>query len=62
MKQLFIYRCTRCCATFSVESLDEKYGPQKQSEALEANGCKVCGKGALELVGPIAVFDLEVTR
>jgi hypothetical protein len=52
-KALFIYRCTRCCALFAVESLDETYGADKQAELLEANDCRVCNKGDVQFVGKI---------
>jgi hypothetical protein len=53
LKTLFIYRCTRCCALFAVESLDEMRGGQKQAELLEANDCRVCDKGEVQFVGKI---------
>lgn len=48
---LYVFRCIRCTATFSLRWKDEKYGEQFQWRALEANPCRVCGKGSVEYVG-----------
>jgi hypothetical protein len=55
MSSLYLFRCDRCCATFSVEDPQEKRGLLTYREQLEANPCPVCHKGSVEYVGYVEV-------
>ncbi len=47
------FRCTRCCAVFVVGRSDETYGGHRQVDLLQANPCRVCGKGSVEPFGDL---------
>ena len=53
---LFIYRCERCGATYSLtehQQFKADKAPGLSRESMEANPCRVCerGKGNVEYVG-----------
>lgn len=50
---LFLFRCIRCTATFSLRWRSERYGDQGQWKSLEHDPCRVCGKGSVEYVGVV---------
>lgn len=58
---LFVFRCARCDAMFCLLRRDEKYGDRERWRMLEANVCRVCGKGDVEFVG-IVHYSEDTSR
>lgn len=59
LKRIILFRCQRCCVMLAITNPDDAYGAIRQLDAVEANTCPACGKGAVEVIGK---FLLEVDR